>query len=261
MIFWRKKKRVPEPRVGEIDDPVFNKLWEITVTRLPYDARVLLLSHTGSRAYGWSWYNFDMDIHGIFACKNWFDWVHIGIMSFDLNLYELGHILNMDLYYKHGDVMINLGNPIYLDPEFPFDEMLDLISTDFWHDSMVEYQIAQLKTYFNSRTALHTYRVMIVPMFFMKHGYFEHNIFKASIDLGLDLEGIYICREAYLASKNIVKRDPRLSDKEKELVWREIRMLREKFYEYKKKYYKPWDNEKYRRFVEKVQDLWVECMY
>lgn len=252
---------VPEPQVGEVDNPTFNKIWELVATRLPYDARVLILSHTGSRAYGWSWYNFDMDIHGVFACKDWWDWVHLGKNTFDINMYELGHLLFMDLYYKHGEVMINLGNPIYLDPEFPFDEMLDLISTDFWHDSTVDYQIAQLRTHFSARTALHTYRVMIVPMYFMRFGRFEHNIFRAAIELGLELEGPYICREAYLAVHKITHRSSYLSEEEQNLVWREIKMLREMFAEYKKKYYKPWDQEKYKRFVEKAKELWSICEY
>ena len=255
------RRGVPEPKVGEIDDATFNKLWEIVSTRLPYDARILILSHTGSRAYGWSWYNFDIDIHGVFACREWWDWVHIGKNAFDLNMYELAHLLFMDLYYRHGETMINLGNPVYLDPEFPYDEMLDLISTDFWHDSMVDYQIAQLRTYFTARTALHTYRVMLVPMYFMRFGWFEHNIFRAMEELGLELEGPYICREAYLAQYSITKRDPYLSEEEKELVWKEIKMLRRMFSEYKQRYHKPWSREKWERFVERVRDLWSECEY
>jgi len=255
------RRGVPEPKVGEVDDPTFNRIYEIVAERLPYDARILLLSHTGSRAYGWSWYNFDYDIHGVFACKGWWDWVHIGVEGFDINMYELGHLIYMDLYYKHGDTIINMGNPIYLDPEFPYDEMLDLISTDFWHDSMVDYQIARLQTYFSARTALHTYRVMIVPMYFMRFGRFEHNIFRAMIELGLDLEGPYICREAYLAQYKITSRNPVLSEEERELVWREIRMLREMFAEYKKKYHKPWSREKWERFIELVRPLWAECEY
>jgi len=252
---------VPEPGVGEVSDATFNKLFEIIAERLPYDARILLLSHTGSRAYGWSWYNFDYDIHGVFACKNWWDWVHLGVDMFDINLYELRHLTNMDLYYKHGEVIINLGNPVYLDPEFPWDDVLDLVTPDFFPDSGVDYQLAQLRVHFSCRTALHAYRVMIVPMHFMRFGVFEHNIFRAMCNLGLGYEGPYRCRENYLVQHRVLPGTGYVDESVERLVWRELGELRRMFSEYKERYRKQWSRDKWERLVERLRVFETDCEY
>ena len=49
--------------------------------RLPAKAKILILSLTGSRAFGWAADNLDYDIHGIFVCNHvYWDWVYMGMI-------------------------------------------------------------------------------------------------------------------------------------------------------------------------------------
>jgi len=192
-------------------------------------ARILILSHTGSRAFGWGDERFDVDVHGVFALKGYWDYVHSGEEGTDLNLHEMEHLVWIVLYYKSGEGVTNLFNPVYLDPGFKFSEMLELVNEEFFRGETVEHELFRLHQYFHPRTALHAYRVMLVPIHFLVTRKPELNVFRISEALGLGLRGIEMCREAYLSGKN-------LSEEGREIVWGELKRLLPMFYETKARY-------------------------
>jgi hypothetical protein len=193
-------------------------------------ARILILSHTGSRAFGWGDERFDVDVHGVFALKGYWDYVHSGEKGFDLNLHEMDHLIWMVLYYKSGESVMNLFNPVYLDPGFRFTEMLELVNEEFFRIETAESELFRLQQYFHPRTALHAYRVMLVPIHFLTTRKPELNVFKINDALGLGLRGLEMCRDAYVNERNISKEEDR------NLVWDELFRLLPMLYEAKKKH-------------------------
>jgi len=192
-------------------------------------ARILVLSHTGSRAFGWADDRFDIDIHGVFALKGYWDYVHAGEEGIDLNLHELYHLIWMVLYYKSGEWATNLFNPIYLDKDFPFKEMLDLVNEEFFRYESVEHELFRLHQRFSPRTALHAYRLVLVPVYFLTTRRPELNVFRINEELGLGLKGLELCKDAYIAGRN-------LPEESREVVWSELRGLLPRFLEVKARY-------------------------
>jgi len=236
----------------EIDRATAREVVNIIRGIIPSRARILLLSHTGSRAFGWSWYNYDYDIHGLIACDRYWDWMHLGKPPFDINIYEVSHLLDIDLVYRHGEVIMNLSNPFYLDPEFPFKELMRLVTPDFFSEHMLVSQINFFKTFKQPRAALHAYRLAIVPIHFMKKGRMELNVFKAAKSLKLKLRGLVLCRNLYIA-RHIGLNRFSLTGEEYEMVLNELNRLHSMFVEVKKKRSDvKWDEGKYREFRDKV---------
>ena len=216
--------------MSELDKEQIQRIVDKTKEMLPSDAKLLWLSFTGSRAFGWGLKNFDYDIHGVYYKPGWFDYVHfggnIGGMGVDLNLHESEHVLRMAFFHPSFETLVNLTNPIYVEYEDVYDlfmrEIVSRISKLFFYRSTVENQISWLKGYFHPRTALHTYRVLLQPIYYVRKRKIKHNIFEIIEELGLDLKGPYICREAYNEGYQV-------SDKEQKLVWEEINMLKKMY--------------------------------
>lgn len=195
---------------------------------IPQRCKPLWLSLTGSRAFGWAGENFDYDIHGVYLCPGWFDYVHFGgriaDMPVDLNLHELDHVLYSSFFHPSFETMVNLSNPVWAIDERVyrlFEEMiLSNINELFFYRWHVETQIAWLKSYFHPRTALHTYRVLLQPIYFVRFRKIKHNVFEAAKELDLDLKGMEVCREAYIRGRN-------LDEREQRIVWSEIDQLLE----------------------------------
>jgi len=238
----------------------FKPFIEKTIKMLPKEAKLLWLSFTGSRTFGWGLKNFDYDIHGVFYYPDWFDYVHyggnVGGKGLDLNLHNLDHVLYMSFYHPSFETMVNLSNPVYVSDKRIYElfekYILSNINELFFWRSMVDNQLNWLRGYFHPRTALHTYRVILQPIYFMKYRRIKHNIFEINEELGLGLKGIYICRDLYNEHKR--------GDKEVEkLVWDEINRLLEIYNEvvHNKAYSSAtnWRDSAYREWYEKAKKI------
>jgi len=224
---------------------------QIIRERLPEKARILLLSHTGSRAFGWSWFNFDYDVHGIVACRGYWDWMHLGIEQFDINLYELSHVFEVDLPYRHGETMMNLSNPFYLDGDFPFDRLVGLVTPDFFDELSLEHQVGWFRATRSPRAALHAYRLALVPTYFLRTGRFKLNVFQVAAELGLKLRGLELCRNLYVA-RYVGYTRSELTDEEYEMVLSEIDKLRSEFLKAKEECPRRWDEAAFEELKSKV---------
>jgi hypothetical protein len=214
--------------------------------RLPPNAKILLLSLTGSRAFGWAAENFDYDVHGIYACRDYWDWVHLGKDGIDLNLYELEHIF-WDVHYQHFEVFQNLSNPIYVHPGFDFAGLMDLCTPRACDEFSIRSQYRWLELQPNPRTALHSYRIVMVQLYWLENRRFELDVFKLN-DI-YRCEMLPLCRDAYAYGKNV--------EIDYAKVKEELGRLLDEFRKAKAKCASEGlDEEKFSRWKEGVSRLW-----
>jgi hypothetical protein len=216
-------------------------------------AKIILMSHTGSRAFGWSSKNYDFDIHGYFHYPKWFDYVHAGEEGYDLNMWSLGHLISMELQYKHGTTIANMGNPFYIDKDFPYDELLDLVTPDFFTLDEADTELYHFTQYNSPRQALHCYRAILVPLYFLRKRKFVLNIYKIADEMSLNLKGIYLCRDAYIGE---LKRN--LTKDERDSIVFELTHLREVFKNELKSHVEQFDLQKYEKFCSKLREIYGE---
>lgn len=168
--------------------------------RIPERATILFLSLTGSRAFGWGSTNQDYDVHGVVACENYWDWMHIGISKFDTNIYELQHVM-FDIDRQHFEIFQNFSNAFYKDDRFDYDGMLGFCTLTGikYMDGDIQSQIHRWKYDRAARTALHSYRILMVPLNFIETRKFELDIFKLNEKYNLtQLENL---REEYITHR------------------------------------------------------------
>lgn len=228
------------------------ELLEIIKARLPQNGRILLLSLTGSQAFGWANERLDYDIHGIFAGKNAWDWVHYGGQGgFDINLYELEYIFGHYPNYLGFDFFQNMSNPVYLDPKFDHAGLISLCSPNHLYESTSE--INALQNHFTARAVLHCYRVLMVQIHFLETRKFELDIFE--LNKKHQFKMLPILKDAYW--EKLESHGRGLSEAEKEEVMHDLNNLLEKFRNLKEKFKdEKVDTEKTKKWIEKTSQLW-----
>jgi len=229
---------------------------EIIKSLLPDNATIILLSHTGSRAFGWSWYNYDFDIHGIIKCTNYWDFMHLGKSAYDINIYELSHIVDIDIPYRHTETLMNMLNPFYLDDKFPFDDFVKVLTPSFFTESMILQQIERFKFDRHPRSALHSYRIILVPLYLLLKGKPELNVFKIAKELKMELKGLVMCRNRYIA-KYVGERRSTLTEDEFMEVLDELCRLLDYFIHVKgEKEKETKDRDLAKEFKEKIMSIY-----
>jgi len=154
-----------------------NKAFRIVKRILPRRGKILCLSLTGSRAFGWGSEYYDIDVKGIIACRNYWDTMHIGKSRFDINIEELSHVYN-SIEYKYWTLFEDLANPFYIDQDFDYEGLMSLCSADNIKRSLysIDVQIKRLDIVKSIRTALHCYRVLMVPLHYLRTGRIVTNV-------------------------------------------------------------------------------------
>ena len=224
--------------------------------RLKGVGKLLLVAETGATAFGWG-VNTDVDVHGVYAAGDWFDYVHYGGsiegIPTDLNLRSVRHVLYMSFYHPSFESIMNLAEPrLCLDLEFCelFDKyVVGSVNKLFFYRHTVDSQLDWYRRDRHPRTALHAYRVLIQPLCWAKTGRIIKNIYRCIEDLGLGLEGPYICREAYAK---------RTRDVDWSLVDRELENLYKQYLELFNPAYAPstsWDSVSYREWYRKAEGV------
>ncbi|PNV80809.1 MAG: hypothetical protein C0179_05120 [Fervidicoccus sp.] len=110
----------------------------------------------------------------------------------DMNLFSLRHLVEIDLEYRHGEVVINLGNPIYINKRYKelYRYIMDAVDGSFFGERFIRQQIVLAREFRDPRTILHTYRVIILPIHFLEKRFWDLNVFRASERLGIDTENM-----------------------------------------------------------------------
>jgi hypothetical protein len=187
--------------VNTIDDNVSKEIMNIINGCLPNHAKLLFLSLTGSRAFDWASDAQDYDIHGVFLCDNYWDWVHIGKGKCDINLYEFSHLLS-DIQNQHFEQFMNWSNPFYIDRKFNINEFLSFCTLDAVKQKQadIDTQIRRFNFDKAARTALHAYRILMIPLYFLENRKFELDIFK--INKEYNFEQLGKLKDAYNSSSS-----------------------------------------------------------
>jgi len=162
-----------------LEEKKAKRVIEIIKEKLPKDGKILVLSLTGSRAFGWANENYDYDIHGTFAAKNYWDYVHSGEEGSDINIWELSHI-GEDIQHQSFEFLMNISNPFYINPKFDFKGLMKFCTIEAVRQKRGDIlrQIQEFEIFKNPRAALHAYRILMVPIYFLKRKKFELNIYK-----------------------------------------------------------------------------------
>jgi hypothetical protein len=148
---------------------VVEKVIDYIKSIAPRGTKIILLSHSGARAYGWGTKRNDYDIHGVICCKGYFDYVHSGYFGVDLNLHEVYHLNEIILRYHHGETIVNLANPVYSDYIDP-KVFLNLTSREFFSYDSIESEIVAGLESGNERMLLHGLRRAMVAVHYFNTG-------------------------------------------------------------------------------------------
>lgn len=202
---------------------------DFTNRNVPVDSQAVLLSSTGSRAFGWAADSLDHDIHGAYSGSDWFDWVHYGREGLDLNLHNIEHLCVGVMWYRRGSVFVNVTNPFHIHSDFDFQGMVDLAAPEFYPPSALDYELWKARNGGGPRTALHAYRIALFPLHLFETGQVEHNIFQAARNLGLDLEGHLKCRACYRAQHGQAQGAVSFTDEDLQMALEEVAALRDRW--------------------------------
>jgi len=164
-----KLEDVIDPEARQVPKQVIEQTLEYLETTLPKGAKVLLLSHCGARAFGWGTKQNDYDIHGVIACKGYFDYIHAGYTHVDLNLHELYHLIEIALRYHSGETIINLATPVHVEL-LDIKQISQIVSKEFFPLYSIKSELKEgLETNYE-RPLLHGFRKALAPSYFFETG-------------------------------------------------------------------------------------------
>jgi hypothetical protein len=163
-----------------IDEEIKQEATSKAKNKLPEEAELVLLSFTGGRAFGWGGEHHDVDVHGFFAHdKDWFFKCH-SMGDYDMTLQNIYTVDEPEIRWGRWKQYYDKSNPIYTHPDFNFEE-------DFIDNCKPEYvqhifpydlhlQFSRLDVRYSIRSALHTYKEMLIPLHFLRSGEIETDI-------------------------------------------------------------------------------------
>jgi len=171
------------------------KIYELVRDRLPERGEILLLTYTGSRMFGWGGERYDIDCRGIVALKDWWSDVHHGERLYDCTVENLPHALRR--VPKYWTFQEDLSEVFYCHPDFDVATMKTFTTAEQikFHMGSIKMQLARLSVSQEIRTALHNYRVVMVPQHFLDTGDVVIDVLK--INDG-KYEQIELLRDIYL---------------------------------------------------------------
>lgn len=180
--------------IEEIDK---EKSIKIITDLLPKNSEILVLALTGSRAFGWGGEVYDIDIRGVFSCKDWWETIHWGRCLYDINLEELYHAFN-SVTYKYWTFFEDLSKPFYIHSDFDYKTMFEFCTSANikQHMMTIKRQLRYLELHEIPRTALHCYRVLMVPLHFLRTGEIEIDVIKLNEDF--QYEELFTLADTYL---------------------------------------------------------------
>ena len=171
-VFSKYKKPLKVP----IDKDEFNKIITF-IDRILYDRnsnyKILMLSLSGSRAAGWARVDSDYDIFGLFAKKDYWNYVFVKRSGIDLKLYELDFFFYYFPKYVSFFVFQNiLASPIYIDSEFDYRELASFCKSSSMYPFSDKIHKSDLKL------ALHAYGKYLARIYFLRERKFSWDVFK-----------------------------------------------------------------------------------
>lgn len=146
------------------------KIYQLVRDRLPERGEILLLTYTGSRMFGWGGDHYDIDCRGIITCPNWWSDVHHGERLYDCTVENILHALRrVPTYWTFHE---DLSEGFYAHKHFDHKTMKSFCCSKHveHHLHSIKLQISRLTVQQSVRTALHSYRLLLVPLNFLDTG-------------------------------------------------------------------------------------------
>lgn len=175
---------------------------------VPEDAEVALLSFTGGRAFGWGHENHDIDVHGFFAKEDWFFKCHSQLERFDMTLTNIESLSDPEIRLRRWKQYYDKSNPIYIHDDFDFEGDFiskcspEKVSHIFPFD--VKLQKSRMDLQFRARSALHTYKELMIAHYYLEQSEIETNIVDVINEHpDYQYEGLNQCVRKYRDRENI----------------------------------------------------------
>ncbi len=111
---------------------------------------------------------------------------------------------------------MNFSNPFYVNPKFDYDGLMSFCTNDSVRqkDADIESQINRFKYDGSPRTALHAYRILMVPLYFIENRKFKLNIFEINGQDAFGFSELNNLKAAYNLGHSSYNRKKVLSDLE-----------------------------------------------
>jgi hypothetical protein len=168
---------------------------------LPEDVDLAMLSFTGGRAFGWGGENTDIDLRGFVAKEDWFNTLHGNPKMFDINLVNIESIEEPDIRYYRWKQYYDCSNPIYIHEDFDYyEDFIDHCEVEHIHHIYpydLEVQIGRMDADFNARNSLHTYKEIMIPLYYIYTGEIESDVTQINEHEKFGLDGLMQCVENY----------------------------------------------------------------
>ena len=217
---------------------------------LPDNAEILLLSFTGSRAFGWGSKSYDIDIRLVaYIPGEYWDTFHDG-KYWDVNGETFKHFKNC-VKRNYWTTFEDMYYAFYLHPSWDHDEFLSLCSIKNvkHHLFTIRTQVVKAKMTRDTRTALHAYRLTMSPLHFLRTGELMPNV--RNINYLSDYVDI-------LADAYAIHRSP---DVDWDSVIAELDFLYEELLNEVKKHKEPDNSERMNNWFKKIEDSIGEDKY
>jgi len=230
------------------------RILSIIESKLPSDGKVVCLSLTGSRSYGWASEKSDWDIRGIFSAKNHWDWVHYSYRDteikavIDISLYRLQSFLSQSFPSISFEFFREMANPIYLDQKFDYKGLMSFCYPQFCHEP--EYDLIMFEKFGNVKNALQAYRILMIQINFLKTNIIETNIFELNQKFKFKI--LSSLRKKYQEGKP-------LTLKEREEIKKDLEKLLNEFRETKNKKVTeiPIETQRWKAWQDKMKKLYT----
>lgn len=193
---------------------------------LPDDAKLLQLSFTGGRAFGWGPDNTDIDMRGYFAKDDWFKTCHVADTKdqHDFTLKNVYDIDNPEIVWRRWKHFYDFSKTVYInekwDQEWYMNQVdVDSLTNEYPHSTKM--QMNRMFDNFQARSVCHTYKEIMIPLHWLRTGEIESNVVKLSERGEFDVDGLEQAATVYKET-NAKHTDEGI---DKELVHRETKQL------------------------------------
>lgn len=158
-----------------LDEETAQGIVQLQHDLLPDEARLGLLSFTGSRAFGWGSERHDIDVHGFYEYPGWYRQCHSDIDGIDMTVRNLESFEDPRWEEQRFKRYYDLSQLIWIHPELEdaYGAYRDGIEPStvlnvYPYDMSV--QLGRLEAAFNTRSALHSYKELLIPLHFLRTG-------------------------------------------------------------------------------------------
>jgi len=227
------------------------KILNLIRTRLPPKSKILCLSLSGPRIFGWGDKRTPYQIYGIFRAKNFWHRIYFKNNEFEIYLSEFEYFLKELPFRRSLDCSTYFAKPFYLDKKFNYQILLSLLAPVVATEDLKDI-IKRFLYIFYPELLLRCYWYLMMQIHYLRTGKIELNIFK--LNKNYHFKTISILKKDYLSGK-------RKSDlKYKEQIKTDLKKLIQEFQKLisKREFKKiTFDQEKWAKWKKELEKIYL----